>query len=60
VDAMTPRGIFPPRVHGQSVAAMVEAVGMVNGLSRRHHRKGGIGPSNPSMEFRRAVTLNGF
>jgi hypothetical protein len=47
-------------VHGQSVAAMVEAVGMVNGLSRRHHRKGGIGPSNPSMEFRRAVTLNGF
>ena len=36
------------------------AVGMVNELSRRHHRKGGIGPSNPSMEFRRAVTLNGF
>jgi hypothetical protein len=29
-------------------------------VSGRHHRKGGIGPSNASMEFLRAVTLNGF
>jgi hypothetical protein len=47
VDAMTPLGILPHRVHGQSVAAMVGVAAMVNGPPDSH------GAEIPVKESRR-------
>jgi hypothetical protein len=57
VDAMTPPGIFPPRVHRQSVAAMVEVAWMESGMPADEIPVNRPGYDNPV--FRSECELSG-